>query len=86
MGREQATVFAKAEIRHGIVGSLGAQALAALGAAAVDQLAAVFCGHAGAKAMGALALEYAGLKSSFHDGVLYVQRQPIWRLKIEGEF
>lgn len=86
MGRLQSTVFAKAEIRHGIVGSLWAQALAALGAAAVDQLAAVFCGHAGAKTMGALALEYAGLESSFHDGVSLCPEAAHWRLKIEGEF
>lgn len=46
--------------------SLGAETLATFGSTAVDQLAAVLGSHAGAKAVGTLALEYAGLKCSFH--------------------
>ena len=44
----------------------GCQALAALCTAAGDDCAAALGGHAGAEAVGTLALEYAGLKCSLH--------------------
>ena len=50
---------------------LGAQALTAFGAAAINELTACLGSHASAKAMGALALEVAGLKSSFHGVSLF---------------
>lgn len=57
--------------------SLGAQALAPLGSTAIDQQATVFGGHAGAEAVVALALEYAGLKGSFHDDISASSSGPV---------
>ena len=47
----------------------GGEALAALGTTAVNQLAAALGGHARAKTVRALALQYAGLERSFHDEI-----------------
>lgn len=46
---------------------LGNQLLAASGAAAGENLTAIFGGHAGAKTVGAFAFQIAGLECSFHD-------------------
>jgi len=47
----------------------GRKMLAALGATTVEDCTPVLCGHSGAKAVAALALQYAGLKRSFHDEI-----------------
>ena len=47
----------------------GRQALAAFRTTAAEYQAAVLGGHAGAEAVGALALQDAGLKCSLHDSV-----------------
>lgn len=47
----------------------GREALAAFGAAAVEHGAAASGGHASTEAVGALALQDAGLEGSFHDGI-----------------
>ncbi len=46
--------------------SLGGQTLAALGATSRDHAAAVLCGHAGAEAVAAGALQARWLKGAFH--------------------
>jgi hypothetical protein len=46
--------------------ALYSQTLAALGATVLDDLTAVCGGHTGTETVGTLALDYAGLKSSFH--------------------
>jgi hypothetical protein len=46
------------------------QALATLGATCVQNLAAVGCGHAGTKAVGAGAFELAGLEGPLHGFLL----------------
>jgi hypothetical protein len=45
---------------------LGSEALATFGTTTGQNLASAFSGHAGTETVGALALQYAGLKSSFH--------------------
>lgn len=73
-GVEQSLLFTKRSVRrlHWFCGahprgaSLCSEALTALGTATVKNMTAAFGGHAGAKTVSTLALEYAGLKSSFH--------------------
>lgn len=72
-GVEQAFWLTKAgiasSVAHSITrGSAGLrrQTLAALGTATVQDMTTTLGGHAGAETVGALALEYAGLESSFH--------------------
>ena len=49
--------------------------MTALGATALDHHATVGSGHAGAKTVGTLALENAGLESSFHEEFLLNGRE-----------
>jgi len=52
----------------------GRKNLAAPGATAIEDLAAAAGSHAGPKAVGALALDHAGLECSLHDGI-----PPVWK-------
>jgi hypothetical protein len=47
--------------------SLGAQTLAAFGTTSVNYRTTAGSSHTGTETMGAFALQYAGLKRSFHD-------------------
>jgi len=49
------------------VPALRAQARAALGSAVIQDLATTACRHSSAETMRTLALQFAGLKCSFHD-------------------
>ena len=51
----------------------GREALTTLGTATIQDMATALCGHAGTEAVGTLALENAGLESSFHDKVSKLQ-------------
>ena len=62
----------------GRTGALSAQAGAAAGASACNHLAAADSGHAGAKAMTALAHQLARLKRTFH---FLISRRFYFRLK-----
>ncbi len=64
--RQQAGTARKALRADGAVSS-GRQASASLGPAGIDHLAATLGGHACAEAVGAGALQVAGLECAFHD-------------------
>jgi len=49
-----------------VAGALRGQLNAALGASGFENESPTFCRHAGPKAVGAGALDFAGLKCSFH--------------------
>jgi len=69
VGLQQAGGAWKIPARDQQLGLLGSQAGAALGAACLDDLAAIGGGHAGTETVGAGALQAAGLKCAFHDAV-----------------
>ena len=53
----------------------GGEALAAFRATTVQDGTTTLGGHTGAEAVGTLALQYAGLKSSFHDCLPIYKKQ-----------
>ena len=55
--------------------ALRGQPLPAFGAPAIDELAATFCGHTGAKTVGARTLQFTGLKSSFHGCICLIENR-----------
>ena len=54
--------------------ALGGKAFSAFGAPGIDHGTAVFRSHASTKSMGALAMQVAGLVSSFHSGYRVLKR------------
>ena len=67
-GVQQAVPFRKRKLAHQCQYlASGCETLATFSAATVDNVATAFGGHARAKAVSTLALQYAGLKCSFHD-------------------
>lgn len=71
LGIEQSFVVAEARA-CGLVtqsGVLGRQAFATFGTTAIQYMTTTFGRHSSAKTVGALALQYAGLKCSFHDEI-----------------
>ena len=67
-GIQQARLPGEGEVAHERpCPASGCETLAAFGATAIDDLAAALGGHPRTETVSALTLQYAGLKSSFHD-------------------